>query len=308
MSAPVVIAYDGSDGAARAIACAGSLLAPRPALVVHSHAGLPQRVFGRSLSGDGPLAEAAAEFDAGGDEEAARLAEEGAELAAAAGFEPGEALAVRDSRPWRAVIDAAHEHNAAAIVTGARGRSSFASVVLGSVSSGIVHHSPVPVLVVPATAANDGREEPALLAYDGSERAAGAIARASELLRGRAAIVLNLWESWSAHAPTYVPVIHGAVGEMARELDEIAVARSAETADGGVALAEAAGFEAKPLSAQADGPRWREVLNAAEDSPASVIVLGIRGLTGLPAVLGSVSHGVVHHSHQPVLLVPEGGS
>jgi nucleotide-binding universal stress UspA family protein len=43
---------------------------------------------------------------------------------------------------------------------------------------------------------------------------------------------------------------------------------------------------------------------AAAAHEASVIVLGTRGLSGLSAVLGSVSQGVLHHAKQAVLVVP----
>ncbi|HWT24328.1 MAG TPA: universal stress protein, partial [Solirubrobacteraceae bacterium] len=77
------------------------------------------------------------------------LAAEGAELARAAGFdaEP-RALGTRE-RYYRALLDLADELDAGVIVMGSRGRSAFAAALLGSVSSGVLHHAARPVLVVP---------------------------------------------------------------------------------------------------------------------------------------------------------------
>jgi nucleotide-binding universal stress UspA family protein len=47
-----------------------------------------------------------------------------------------------------AVEQVAEEHGAEAIVVGSRGLSGIKSLLLGSVSSGIVHHSVRPTLVV----------------------------------------------------------------------------------------------------------------------------------------------------------------
>jgi nucleotide-binding universal stress UspA family protein len=149
-------------------------------------------------------------------------------------------------------------------------------------------------------------DHPILLCYDGSESAKRAIARAGELFSVHRAIVLHLWESWVAHAPA-LTAVSGSVHCMAVELDEIADEQSTEVAEEGVVAAQAAGFEAEPLSYPATGPLWRAVVDSAAECDAAAIVMGSRGLSGLSAVLGSVSYGVVHHSDRPVLIVPPAG-
>ena len=189
------------------------------------------------------------------------------------------------------------------VVTGARGRSSLASVLLGSVSSGLVHHSPVPVLVVPAAAGAE-TAGPALLCYDGSESSGRAITVSHQLLAPREALVLLLWESWSERTPGLAG-LSGSVRGMARELDEIADTQSGELVDAGAAMARETGFDAQALSRRSRHALWTGVLEAADDRDASVVVLGSRGLSGISAALGSVSYGVVHHARRPVLVVPD---
>ena len=71
-------------------------------------------------------------------------------------------------------------------------------------------------------------------------------------------------------------------------------------------IAAEAGLVALPLVASGtlDGT-FRTILHVADEQDAGVIVMGSRGLGGVRALfLGSVSHGVVQHSHRPVLVVP----
>jgi len=49
---------------------------------------------------------------------------------------------------WATILDVARERGAEVVVVGARGRSTVGSLLLGSVSNGVVHHAHLPVLVM----------------------------------------------------------------------------------------------------------------------------------------------------------------
>jgi nucleotide-binding universal stress UspA family protein len=146
---PVLFAYDGSDGARRAIAEGASRLAARDGVVVsvwRSHersAGL-----GRLAVPDSVTREAIARLDAESQAEAAALAAEGVELLTAAGWAAEAATRSTTTNVWAAVLAVAREHGATTIVVGSRGMSGLKAVVLGSVSSALLQHSDVPVLLV----------------------------------------------------------------------------------------------------------------------------------------------------------------
>jgi nucleotide-binding universal stress UspA family protein len=269
---PVLLAYDGSPSSVTAIAVAGRLMPGRKTLVCH---------VGRD----------------------AKLAAAGSELARAAGLDPEPLPQPDQRRTWRALLEAADRAGAAAVVAGAHGLSGVGRAVLGSVSMELVHHARVPVLVVPATTAEDPAGGPLLLCYDGSESARHAIAAAAELLDLRRALVLHVWESWVAEAPALAGA-SGTVQGMAAELDEVADEQSEERSSQGAQVAESAGFNAEASSERATGPTWQAILRAADERSCAAIVVGSRGLTGISAALGSVSNGVLHHSRRPVLAVP----
>ena len=301
---PVLLAYDGSESSDIAIAVAGRLLPGRDALVCHVWSGTSQAVFRTPPSGlPGVLSDAAVQLDELDREAAEQAAAQGVELARSAGFD-AEALAVRrETKTWRTLLEAAARNDAGVVVTGAHGVSGMARAVLGSVSTGVVHHSRLPVLVVPGTTPDETAEGPVLLCYDGSEGARRAIAAAGEELGARRALVLHVWESWVAEAPALAGVSTTVQG-MASELDEVADKQSADRTAEGVKAAESAGFDAEGLSERATGPAWKAVLDTADEHSCAAIVVGSRGLTGISAALGSVSNGVVHHSRRPVLVVP----
>jgi len=80
--------------------------------------------------------------DAGG-----AVATEGAESVRRLGIR-AEAVAA-EGAPWRKLIEVAKERSAAMIVVGTHGEGAFAGALLGSTAYRLVHHSPVPVLIVP---------------------------------------------------------------------------------------------------------------------------------------------------------------
>ena len=301
---PILLTYDGSESAATAIAVAGGLLASREAVVCHAWAGLSRAVF-RADRDELPsvLREAAEQLDAADGDAAERVAADGVRLARDAGFD-ARPLVVREKRKtWRTLLEAADEVGASVVVAGAHGLSGLGRAVLGSVSTGLLHHSGRPVIVVPATVMAERCSGPLLLCYDGSKPAERAVEVADELCAPRAALLLHVWESWAAEVSALAGLSE-TVATMAQELDEIADEQSTNCTTRGLEVAERTGFEASGLSERATGPVWSTVLEVAGQHDCAAVVLGSRGLTGISAALGSVSNGVVHHSRRPVLVVP----
>jgi nucleotide-binding universal stress UspA family protein len=153
LDGPVVAAYDGSEGAARAIQAVGRLLTGRATVVVHAwepafHRGLTAR----ALDAGGPVDDLqgiVGELDRALAESAAATTEDGVAAARAAGLDAVGATVEADDGAWRAVATAARAHDASVIAMGTRGLGAARSALLGSVSSGLVQNAELPVLVVP---------------------------------------------------------------------------------------------------------------------------------------------------------------
>jgi nucleotide-binding universal stress UspA family protein len=146
---PVLFAYDGSDHARAAIERAGAVLQPGPAIVATAWSSFEEQAPSALLALPGDIVrEAVGTLDEASRETAEECAAEGAQLAAAAGFD-AQPRAVRAGGPFfAALLATADELDARVIVAGSRGRSSLASAVLGSVSTGLLHHTGRPVMVV----------------------------------------------------------------------------------------------------------------------------------------------------------------
>ena len=146
---PVLFTYDGSEHSRAAIERARGLLAGGPAVVATAWTSFEDAAPSALLALPRDVVRDSVEtLDDANRETAEELAAQGAELARAAGFD-AEPRAVRAGGPFfAALLRLADEIDARAIVAGSRGRSRLAAAVLGSVSTGLLHHTTRPVVIV----------------------------------------------------------------------------------------------------------------------------------------------------------------
>lgn len=283
-----LVGYDGSEGAATAIRQAGSLLEPRRALVV--------------AVWDSVAAQADEESEA----RAERVAAEGADHAKAAGFDPEPAAARAGPNAWRTLLAKADEIDASVVVLGSCGLGAVKSALLGSVSSGTLHHSRRPVLVAPAHS-DHTPNGPSVLGFDGSEPARGAVIAGAELLSMKKAVITTVWIPYTtvtaagvAGAPA--SVVAGGVEQLDHEIAE----RARQTAEDGARLASEHGLQASAEAREATSNASAALLQIAKEQRAAALVVGSHGRGGIGAtVLGSVSAQLVHFADRPVLVVPQ---
>jgi nucleotide-binding universal stress UspA family protein len=268
----VLVGFDGSREASRAIAVGARVLPHLTARVVTVWAppGADPALRARVTHHAGRLSDLGDLMLRECGIEAEHVAADGVALAGAAGW-TAEPLAHRSyGDPGAELALLAGEVRPAAMVIGSRGLGG-ATALLGSVSDLAVHHSPVPVLVVPPLLSFERARAatgPAVIAHDGSAGAERALEAAAALLPHRERIKVH-------------------------------VTRSVDEEDGPE--------DAVSVRAHGWGPRAAaEALDTeASARKAGVIVVGSRGRSTLrQVVLGSTAMAVLHHAHRPVLVVP----
>jgi len=144
MTEQILICYDGSDDAERAVDTAAALLGPRDAVVLTV---APAMTFAESMAATSSVVPGGA-FEDLNEADARRRAEAGAALARRAGLH-AEARATIASTTWQGIVDIADELDAAAIVIGSRGLGGLREFARGSVSHDVATHARRPVLIVP---------------------------------------------------------------------------------------------------------------------------------------------------------------
>lgn len=147
---PIVVGYDGSTKSAHALRQAAGLLGRARAVVVvvwepaGAFEAMEPGIEGTPMSIGGSI-----EMERAMGDRAQSLAEEGARVAAEAGFD-AEGLAVPDEE--RSVPDTlmriAAERQAAAIVVGTHGHKPVRDLFLGSTARKLIGHAECPVIVV----------------------------------------------------------------------------------------------------------------------------------------------------------------
>ena len=157
-------------------------------------------------------------------------------------------------------------------------------------------------------------QQPAVVAYDGSEEAQAAVREAARLLPGRRLVVVSVWEQ--GLALMMMPPTDSISGvpnmtpspETIRTTDRLQHEHAEETASRGAELARSLGAEAEPYPVADDVDAAETIAAEAERLDAAVIVIGSRGLGRVKSsLLGSTSHGLLRHTRRPVIVVKAPG-
>ena len=142
MTSPMLICYDGSEGARRAIDAAAELVCGRATVVLAVAAPL---TASQALDSLATVEEAPEEVN---QEAAAVCAAQGAAYARRTGL-IAEARGEIAAPTWKGIVDVADELDAAVIVIGSRGLRGAREIVEGSLSHEVAEHAGRPVLIVP---------------------------------------------------------------------------------------------------------------------------------------------------------------
>ena len=148
---PLVLGYDGSEDARNAVAAVGRLLPGRETVVVHVWTWpLTDTVTERALLA-APMVRESGMVEAlkeAAEQIAAQIAEEGRDLAEQHGLRARSEIREATEGTWRALVAAADDLSAAAILAGSRGQGGVRSALLGSVSTALAHRAERPTLIV----------------------------------------------------------------------------------------------------------------------------------------------------------------
>jgi nucleotide-binding universal stress UspA family protein len=204
-------------------------------------------------------------------------------------------------RPAEAILRAVREIRADMLVVGTRGRKGVARMFLGSVAEALAKVAPCPVAVVREFRQASPGIGPLLVPTDFSEGAADAAQAAARLARrlGIRLVLLHI-----------LPEVVARRGDdpKATRREELRLRREAEnrlrTVIETLHLDSGQGESMLLTGVDVAG-----ILHVAQKIDAGCIVMGTRGLTGLPRVLlGSVTDQVLRQARCPVLVVPPGAA
>ncbi|GII92114.1 universal stress protein [Sinosporangium siamense] len=185
--------------------------------------------------------------------------------------------------------------NAIQVVVGNRGHGGFTGLLAGSVSVGLAGHAACPVVVVRETP--DVLHGKIVVGFDGSRQAQAALDYAFEEASRRNA-TLEVVYAWQH------PLVTSFTAGYAPPTDDLFI-KSDEAVKEALAPWLARHPEVSATKTTVSDHPVSALTDASEQ--ADLVVVGSRGLGGFrAAILGSISRGVIHHAHCPVVVVPSG--
>ncbi|MFD7663826.1 universal stress protein [Streptomyces sp. NPDC059788] len=285
---PVVVGVDGSNGSLEAVdwAAQEARLRGLPLRIVLASAW--ERYEGALPScTDKPSAERVEEQRVL-DSAAERVAKQFPELATTT------QLAAQDAAS--ALVEAGH--TAALLVMGHRGRGELSSLLLGSVSLGVVARARCPVIVVRGSTARraDAGSRIVVGVDEGSRSEAQVMFAYTEaLLRHGTVEAVHAWRCAHSGLPEEGGPQHARTAEHTQ--------RATDILDGAMRSAAAAHPDV-PLTLRPAEGTPRDTLLAAS-ATAALLVVGAKRRTNAHGLqLGLVNHAVLHHAECPVAVVP----
>jgi nucleotide-binding universal stress UspA family protein len=292
----VLLAYDGSTGAAQAAALTEAIPWPNDSVL-----GVVSVIEPIVMPISGPWdrgSALASDLDAAITSSADDTLREAVERLGVSGRSV-EGTLLR-GRAASSIIDHARDFRADLVIVGSRGHGAIATLLLGSVSSEVVDHAHCPVLV-----ARSETLSRAVFATDGSPSA-----KAAEEFLARWPIfadlpihVLSVAEVVQPWTTGIAPTLYGqAMEAYSEELRESKAEHQRIAEDAAESLRNGRVAE----SEMREGDAAAEIVAVAEQRGADLIVLGSRGRTGLTRLLlGSVARNVLSASAISVLVVHE---
>ena len=282
----VVVGFDGSDTAQRAVSWAVTEATARGRGLVLVHAVMPPVATGGLGVGLPPSLDLVEQLES---QALAQLDEFASGLT---GVDVSTAVAI--GAPSAVLLEASE--TADMVVIGSRGRGGFSGLLLGSVSGQVSAHAECPVAVIRDLPS--GTAARVVVGIDGSPAAESALAFAFDQAsrRGWSLIAVHAWD-----VPAYdlLVVPNGPVPIPLADVADDEVRLTAEIL---------AGFRDDFPDVEVEerlvrSPAVQALVEASTD--AAMVVVGTHGHgPAMGALLGSVSNGLLHKSSVPVVVVP----
>jgi|tagenome__1003787_1003787.scaffolds.fasta_scaffold20782894_2 nucleotide-binding universal stress UspA family protein len=284
----IIVGADGSRDSLRAVEWAAEEAALREEPLRIVHAAAPW-LYDRNVD---PRLVSVREWLLSGGQEvldaAVRLAK-----ARAPGIEPDVAMVPGGAS--RALLEQAASGGVSMIVLGGHGVGTVAGLLLGSTALQVVAHTPVPAVVVRHL--EPMRRQEIAVGVDAPPIGEPALAFAFEeaALRGIRLRAVHVWSDPGATGPGgTTPLVYNpetVTEEHTRRLND------------GLATWREKYPEVEVVTEVVHGRPVR--ILAGVSARADLLVVGTRGRGGFAGlVLGSVSHGLLHHAHCPLAVVP----